>query len=263
MSRGNPGRRRSTATSSTSSRRTRTPCRRSATTSAISGSGASFMVALAKADLRGSNSNTLLGEIWGVLDPLFQAAIYLFLITVIRGGRGGADAAQTATMIIAGVFLFSYTRAALIDGGRSIVTSKVVDAQLLVSTRAVSHSPRSTRGSSSSCRASRVYAVIHIVTRRPIGQGVFLLPLLFVLQTIMGIGNRALGFDSSCLRPRHGQPAELRHSCPDLHDSRHLSGSRPSARRCAQSSRSTRCSRSSPHTRRLCSVGSRLRHKWS
>ena len=52
--------------------------------------------------LRGEQSNTFMGELWGVLDPLFQAAIYMFLVTVIRGGRGGPDVWSTATLIIVG-----------------------------------------------------------------------------------------------------------------------------------------------------------------
>ena len=53
-----------------------------------------FMKALAAASLRGERSNTFMGEMWGVLDPLFQAAIYIFVVAVIRGGRGGGDGAN-------------------------------------------------------------------------------------------------------------------------------------------------------------------------
>ena len=83
-----------------------------------------FMTALAKTDLRGPNKNTLLGELWGVLDPLVQAAIYLFLFTVIRGGQNGANAGRSAVLIIGCVFLFSYTRAAIQGGGQSILKSR-------------------------------------------------------------------------------------------------------------------------------------------
>ena len=49
-----------------------------------------FMKALAKAEIRGRRSSTVLGSIWGLIDPIFQAAIYLFLFFIIRGGQGRA-----------------------------------------------------------------------------------------------------------------------------------------------------------------------------
>src|SRR5436190_20372617 len=45
-----------------------------------------FLVELAKAEVRGQRSSMVMGELWALLDPLFQAAIYFFLFTVIRGG---------------------------------------------------------------------------------------------------------------------------------------------------------------------------------
>jgi teichoic acid transport system permease protein len=146
-----------------------------------------FLRTLAKARIRGEQSNTFMGELWGVLDPLFQAAIYMFLVTVIRGGRGGPDVWSTATMIISGVFFFNYTRAALNDGGRSILNSKGL---MLNSSfpRALLPLAEIYKGLLEFAPSIALYAVIHLVTQRPIGQGVFLLPLLFLLQTAMGIG---------------------------------------------------------------------------
>jgi teichoic acid transport system permease protein len=146
-----------------------------------------FMKELAKARLRGERGNTFMGELWAVLDPLFQAAIYLFIVTVIRGGRGGQDALTTATMIVAGVFFFNYSRAALTEGGRSIINSKPL---MLNSSfpRALLPLAELYKALLEFAPSIVLYAVIHIVTQRPVGQGVFLLPLLFLIQTAMGIG---------------------------------------------------------------------------
>ena len=147
------------------------------------------MVALAKADLRGSNSNTLLGEVWGVLDPLFQAAIYLFLVTVIRGGSGGADAAQTATMIIVGRLPVQLSRAPRSrtaadrsSRARALMLNSSFPRALLPlaaiykGSARVPAERRACTPSSTSSRSDRS------------AKAVFLLPLLFVLQTIMGLG---------------------------------------------------------------------------
>src|SRR4051794_18921929 len=80
-----------------------------------------FIAEMARADIKGKRNSTVAGQLWAVLDPLFQAAIYFFLITVLRGGaRGGAELAS----LIFCVFLFQLTAGALNDGGRSVVSNK-------------------------------------------------------------------------------------------------------------------------------------------
>ena len=44
-----------------------------------------FVQALADAELKGSRNNTVIGELWSVLDPLIQGAVYWFVFTIIRG----------------------------------------------------------------------------------------------------------------------------------------------------------------------------------
>jgi teichoic acid transport system permease protein len=144
-----------------------------------------FLKTLAAARLRGEQSNTFMGELWGVLDPLLQAAIYMFVVAIIRGGRGGG--LETATMIISGVFFFNYSKIGLNEGGRSILTGKGL---MLNSTfpRALLPLAEIYKGLLEFLPSIALYAIIHVATQRPIGQGLFLLPLLFVLQTAMAIG---------------------------------------------------------------------------
>ena len=76
----------STATSSTSSSRTRPtlPDIREYAAGAL-GAARPFMVrARAAPTCARRRSSTALGNFWSVLDPLFQAAIYYFLYTVLR-----------------------------------------------------------------------------------------------------------------------------------------------------------------------------------
>jgi teichoic acid transport system permease protein len=145
-----------------------------------------FIRALAKAELRGTHTNTILGELWSIIDPLFQAAIYFFIVTIIRGGSS-ADPLGYATLIIAGVFLFNFTRIALNDGGRSILNAKGL---MLNSTfpRALLPISECYKGLLEFAPSVVLYAIIHVATGRPIGQGVFLLPLLFLLQVAMSVG---------------------------------------------------------------------------
>lgn len=144
-----------------------------------------FMVALAKSDLRSLRSNTSLGNLWGVLDPLFQAGIYYFLYTVLRSGSGSR--VEFLPVLIADIFLFGLTTAALQEGGGSIKRGKGL---VLNSTF-----PRALLPVTSVYKALRkfvpmafVLAVLFPVVGGELGMGVFVLPLLFGLQVVMNVG---------------------------------------------------------------------------
>src|SRR3954454_11418590 len=49
----------------------------------------SFIGEMALAEIRGKRSSAVIGQLWAVLAPMFQAAIYFFLITVLQGGNRG------------------------------------------------------------------------------------------------------------------------------------------------------------------------------
>jgi teichoic acid transport system permease protein len=50
-----------------------------------------FMGALARAELPAEGANTMLGNLWSLANPLFQAGIYYFLYTVLRSGSEHAQ----------------------------------------------------------------------------------------------------------------------------------------------------------------------------
>jgi teichoic acid transport system permease protein len=144
-----------------------------------------FMVALARADLRTLRTSTALGNIWSVLDPLFQASIYYFLYAVLR--RGSTNQIQFLPVLIGDFFLFSLSMAALGEGGASIKRGKGL---MLNSTF-----PRALLPVTSVYKSLRnfvpsacVFAVLFpLVGGRP-GPGLFVFPLLFALQIMMNIG---------------------------------------------------------------------------
>jgi teichoic acid transport system permease protein len=143
-----------------------------------------FLVELAGAEVRGQRTSTFLGELWSLIDPLFQAAIYWFLFSIIRGG-----ARTTADMvaIIGSVFLFNYTRISISDGGRSILRHKglVVNA---IFPRAVLPIAEVYKGFRATVPAMMIYVVLHLAVQAPISQALLLLPLLFVILTATNLG---------------------------------------------------------------------------
>lgn len=146
-----------------------------------------FAVALAQSELRGPRASTVLGEVWGVLDPLFQAAIYWFLITVIRGKGVNTNSSQMLTQIMSGFFLFQFTATAMSEGGRSIIRNKGL---ILNTTFPRALLPMATlyKGLLELGPAMVVYAVVHVLMGAPVGAGLFALPFLFVLQVSISAG---------------------------------------------------------------------------
>jgi ABC-type polysaccharide/polyol phosphate export permease len=150
-----------------------------------------FIRAIAKADLRGTRSNTFLGEVWGVLDPLIQAGIYWFVVIIIRGGKGSTDPGAYVAMIVFGVFMFNYFRVAMADGGRSIISAKGLVLNAFFP-RAVLPIAQLYKGLLELWPSLVLYAILHVALGRPVGSGLFLLPLLFVFQTGIGLGTAFL-----------------------------------------------------------------------
>lgn len=144
-----------------------------------------FIKELASAQVRGQRSNTVVGELWTLVDPVFQASIYMFLYLVIRGGSGRAGGEVTA--IICSVFLFNFTRISISDGGKAIVRNKglVLNA---IFPRALLPVSEVYRGLLSTLPALALYAVIHVVSGQPLTSAIFLVPLLLTIQTALNLG---------------------------------------------------------------------------
>jgi ABC-type polysaccharide/polyol phosphate export permease len=128
-----------------------------------------------------------MGELWALLDPIFQAAIYWFLFVVIRGSSGGSRQTEYVTAIIFSVFMFNYTRIAIMEGGRSIIRNKGLMLNAMFP-RAMLPISEVYRGVLETIPALGVYAVFHLALRAPIGPGIVVLPLLFFAQTTMNLG---------------------------------------------------------------------------
>jgi teichoic acid transport system permease protein len=146
-----------------------------------------FVKTLARAEIQGKRSSTVAGQFWAVLDPLFQAAIYFFLIQVLRGGQGGRGSSYQMTLLISGIFLFQFTRTSLNEGARSVIGGRGL---LLNSAfpRALLPISAVYKGLLELVPAGGVYLVIHIAFGRPIGSGIAFLPLLLVLHTAINLG---------------------------------------------------------------------------
>jgi teichoic acid transport system permease protein len=144
-----------------------------------------FMIELARADLRTLRTSTALGNVWSVLDPMFQAAIYYFLYAVLR--KGTTNQIKFLPVLLGGFFLFQLSLQALGEGGGSIKRSKGL---LLASTfpRAILPITSVYKSLRNFVPSACVFAVLFPLVGGKLGSGLFLLPLLFILQTAMSVG---------------------------------------------------------------------------
>jgi teichoic acid transport system permease protein len=144
-----------------------------------------FMVALAKSDLRSLRSSTALGNVWNVLDPLFQAGIYYFLFAVLR--KGATNQTQFVPILISGFFLFQVSISALGEGGTSIKRGKGL---MLNSTfpRAMLPVTAVYKSVRNFVPSACVLVFLFPLVGGKFGPGLFVLPMLFVLQVLMCVG---------------------------------------------------------------------------
>ena len=162
-----------------------------------------------------------MGEMWGVLDPLFQAAIYIFVVAVIRGGRGGGIARRDADhrgRVLVQLLEDRARRRWAIDP-----REQGLDAQLLVP-ESVASPGRDLQGAArvlTEHRPLRGHPRRHATTDRA---GLFLLPLLFLLQTAMAIGMALLVATATVYVRDTVNLLNYVTAHPDLRDARDLPG---------------------------------------
>lgn len=80
-----------------------------------------FATEMSRANIRASNSDTVFGVLWNVLNPLLLALVYYLLVIVIRGGNNPLPSDYFAHLL-GGLFAF-YFVAGCMQGGASSVTA--------------------------------------------------------------------------------------------------------------------------------------------
>ncbi len=146
-----------------------------------------FVVAMAKADLRGARSRTVLGEVWAVVDPLFQAFVYWFVINTIRAGSS-PNANQRLIILISGIFMFTFSTTVVSGGGRAIIRNKNLVLNSIFP-RVLLPLTELYKGLLDLGPYLAVYAVLHfLLLGGSVGPSMLLLPLLLVLQIGISLG---------------------------------------------------------------------------
>ncbi len=73
-------------------------------------------------DLKAQHMDTVLGNVWHLLNPLLLVGVYFLVFGVILGTRRGVD--NFITFLAVGVFGFQYTQKAVLAGAKTIVSNQ-------------------------------------------------------------------------------------------------------------------------------------------
>lgn len=80
-----------------------------------------FALTIPIGQLRAQNQDTVLGQFWHLLNPLFSAAVYYLIFGVILQIDRGVD--NFPAFLIVGVFIFQYITKSLMAGARVIISN--------------------------------------------------------------------------------------------------------------------------------------------
>lgn len=77
-----------------------------------------FIRVMASSTAYAKNQNNYLGQLWAVLNPILNAAVYVLIFGVILGVS--RDVENTVAFIVIGVFMFRFIEASVTGGAKSI-----------------------------------------------------------------------------------------------------------------------------------------------
>lgn len=147
-----------------------------------------FAVELARANLRSQQFNTVLGQLWLVLNPLFLAFVFYLLVNIVRDGdRGSGFFAH----LMLGLFTYRLVSVSVKQGARSVVGG----GRLILNAAF----PRALLPISSVLTAFirflpmlAIYAVVHVATGLPISlELLWALPII-ALALVLSLGGAML-----------------------------------------------------------------------
>ena len=82
---------------------------------------------IVRADMKRKGADTLLGNLWWVIDPLLQMLVYVVLVTVIRGGATTPD---YPLFIFAAILPWKWFSSSVSDGVTAVTSSEALIKQV-------------------------------------------------------------------------------------------------------------------------------------
>lgn len=83
-----------------------------------------FAVTVPLGELRAQNQDTVLGQVWHLLNPMMLIAIYFFIFQVVLEVEGRRGIENYLAFLTVGVITYNYTRSSMQAGARMIVKNR-------------------------------------------------------------------------------------------------------------------------------------------
>ena len=130
---------------------------------------------LSRSDMRAEHLNTVLGQLWLLVNPILLALVYFVLVEIVAGGR--KDITYFAELLAA-LFAFQLVSNSVSGGAKSVTNG----SRLILNTvfpRLVLPAAAVVTALSRLLPALVVYSVLHVAVGRPVGASLlWLLPVL-------------------------------------------------------------------------------------
>jgi ABC-type polysaccharide/polyol phosphate export permease len=146
-----------------------------------------FAFELARTSMHAANTDTALGQLWLVLNPLLLAGVYYLLVDVIGRGASRADAGSFFALLTSGLFLYYYITGCMAQGatamtqsGRLILNQSFPKMLLTVSTVYTQFRRY--------LPTLLVYLAIHTLTGQRFGLHLLWMFPILGMATMMGLG---------------------------------------------------------------------------
>nr|BFE84093.1 ABC transporter permease [Planobispora longispora] len=132
-------------------------------------------------------SNSALGQLWQVLTPLLNAAIYYLMFGLILGASKGTVSDYYPEFLITGMFVFTYTQRA-VSGGAKSISSNLSLIRALHFPRAALPLAYTIQEFQQLVISMGVLVVLVLVTGQPLTWLWLLIPVALLMQTMFNIG---------------------------------------------------------------------------
>lgn len=144
----------------------------------------SFAFELSRTEMHAANTDTFFGQAWLVINPLLLAGVYFVLVDIVSGR---SQRPEFFAHLTAGLFLFYFVSGAMLAGSGAVVGG----GRLILNTSF----PKMLLPVSSTYTAFRrflptliVYAVLHVVSRLPVGLHLLWLPVVLAEAVCFAFG---------------------------------------------------------------------------
>lgn len=81
-----------------------------------------FATELSRATLKAENSDTAIGQLWLLLNPLLQAGVYYMLVFILSSGKNRGH--DYLAHLLAGIFAFTFLQGAMASGAVAVTSAR-------------------------------------------------------------------------------------------------------------------------------------------